>query len=52
MLTDPPFMPRKGEPAFHLRDTTPAESEQFRRMLARAEFDKREYLNSRKETSE
>jgi hypothetical protein len=23
MLTDPPFMPQKGQPAFHLRDTTP-----------------------------
>jgi hypothetical protein len=54
MLTDPPFMPQKGQPAFHLRDTTPAELEQFQRMLAKAEADKREAanFNSQKETHE
>ena len=32
-LTNPPFMPQKGVPPFHLRPWTPAELEQAKRML-------------------
>jgi hypothetical protein len=31
-LTDPPFMPVKGEPPFHLRPWTDEEMEQYLRM--------------------
>lgn len=33
-LTNPPFMRQPGQPPLHLRDLTPAEVEQWRRMLA------------------
>lgn len=32
-----PFMPEKGKPPLHLRDWTPEEMEQFRRMIREAE---------------
>ncbi len=32
MLTDPPFMPQKDLPPFHLRPWTPEELRQFERM--------------------
>lgn len=37
MITDPPFMPQKGESAFHLRPWTPEELAQCQRMLAAAD---------------
>lgn len=36
-----PFMPAKGVPPLHLRDWTPAEMDQFRRMIREAEERKR-----------
>ena len=37
MITNPPFMPQKGQPAYHLRDSTPEELEQHRRMVNKME---------------
>ena len=36
-LTNPPFMPQKGQPAYHLRESTVEELEQHRRMIAATE---------------
>lgn len=44
-------MLQKGQPAFHLRETTPDEMAQFQRMLAKAESSKRDNFKSQKETT-
>lgn len=36
-----PFMPERGRPPLHLREWTPAEMDQFRRMVRDAEERKR-----------
>jgi hypothetical protein len=36
-LTNPPFLPEKDQPAYHLRDSTPEELEQHRRMVSKME---------------
>jgi hypothetical protein len=51
MLTDPPFMPQKDQPAFHLRPWTPDELAQCRRLIDAAERAKRENCQLPKETS-
>lgn len=36
-LTNPPFMPEKGKPAYHLRESTPEELELHRRLVEKME---------------
>lgn len=36
-MTNPPFMREKGKPPYHLRESTPAELEQHRRMVDKQE---------------
>lgn len=36
-LTNPAFMPERGKPAYHLRELTPEEVEQHRRLVAKME---------------
>lgn len=48
MITNPPFMPQKGQPAYHLRDSTPEELEQHRRMVAKMEQLRQENSDERK----
>lgn len=47
MTTNPPFMPQKGRPAYHLRELTPEEVAQHRRMVEKMEQLKQEYTNER-----
>jgi hypothetical protein len=43
-LTNPPFTRQPGAPAFYLRELSRAELAQVRRMIERADRERREYL--------